>query len=476
MLAPVKKVIKFQTDNRLLSGYFIAFALLLVSYLLTLYSNHRLIKQSKMVNHTYKVITSLENILSVVKDGETGLRGYVNTKDTVFLAPFYKSLQQHTPMCTILRTEVADDVQQQTNAALLEKSVDNKYRIMEASLQYFIEHGYIMDSNLMRVAYQGKAAMDSIRSIVAVMQDNEKQLLVIRNNDVDSRHATVNTVVIVSLILAFIFSAFGIITFLKENKARKIADTKVENYQRELKERIVQLNDANKELVEMRRQEKFASTGRLARMIAHEVRNPLTNIDLALSQLKDDIPVVTEDTAMMFDMIGRNSVRINQLITDLLNATRFTDLQFKKISVNVLLDEALTLAKDRIGLGKVTIIKNYETDICDVEVDSEKIKIAFLNLIINAIEAMGSDNENVLTLTTKNVHNKCVVTVADNGSGMDATALSKLFEPYYTTKSKGNGLGLTNTQNIILNHKGSIDAESTPGKGTSFTIEFNFAS
>jgi len=80
-----------------------------------------------------------------------------------------------------------------------------------------------------------------------------------------------------------------------------------------------------------------------------------------------------------------------------------------------------------------------------------------------------------LTIRTAHKNDKCVVTITDNGRGMNKEALSKLFEPYFTTKENGTGLGLTNTQNIILSHKAAIFAESEEGKGTSFTITFNYA-
>jgi signal transduction histidine kinase len=176
----------------------------------------------------------------------------------------------------------------------------------------------------------------------------------------------------------------------------------------------------------------------------------------------------------MLEMISRNSIRINQLITDLLNSTKFTELVYKKISVNQLLDETLELARDRIVLSNITVVKNYDGSICDIAVDVERIKIAFLNIIVNAIEAM-EPGKGVLQLRTTSKEDKCVVTITDNGPGIDAETQSKLFEPYYTTKSKGTGLGLTNTQNIILNHNGHIVLESEKGKGTSFTITLDFA-
>ena len=471
----IKKITRFRTDYRLVTGYIIAFVLLLISYLITLYSNKELIRQTESVTHTQKVITDLENLLSAVKDGETGLRGFLNSKDTVFLVPFYKSLSSTRQMFNTVENGTKDNKVQQERLKKLKILITSKYDNIKFSINTFLSHNYTIDQVLLENFYTGKAVMDSIRTGVAEMQEHEQNLLEIRSKKVDSRYAALNTLVITSLILAFIFAGFGVVTFIRENKARQQADKKVDDYQEELKQRIAELDKANKELIEMRREEKFASTGRIARIIGHEVRNPLTNIDLAVSQIKEEVNKDSEDLDFLFDMVTRNSNRINQLITELLNATRFTDLSFKNVSINTLLDEALELAKDRIELNKITIEKSYSFDICDVSVDSDKIKIAFLNLIINAIEAMQTTDNGVLTLATKGENQKCVIEISDNGIGMDNTALLRLFEPYYSTKPKGNGLGLTNTHNIILNHKGSIDVISVPGKGTKFIIAFYFA-
>jgi len=221
----------------------------------------------------------------------------------------------------------------------------------------------------------------------------------------------------------------------------------------------------------MKGSEKFAATGRIARTIAHEVRNPLTNIDLAVAQIKTEVPF-DDDTAVLFDMIGRNSERINQLISELLNATRFAELSYELISINVLLDETLEMAKDRLELNHMKTEKDYGDNIPPIIVDPEKIKIAFLNLIVNAIEAMEPD-EGVLKLVSRREGNKCVVEIADNGKGMTEEELDKLFEPFFTTKTYGNGLGLTNMQNIILNHKATVNVFSEPGVGTVFVIKFD---
>jgi signal transduction histidine kinase len=465
---------QLRLDYRLKVGYGAAFLLLLFSYMLTWYANQELISQSKLVTHSNTTITHMEALASYVKDAETSVRGYIIMKDEDFLSSFYDSRKNVNNTFYLLESDTKDNTSEQILLYTTKSLIDQKYDRLEAGIKQVKAGDLNLEDSSWKSNTQGKVLMDSIRKVITLMKTKEQELFTTRNNELHRGYVSMNIIIVTSLILAFLFAIFGFITYIRENKARKTADKKVTEYQDQLRSRIEELGIANKELIQMRHTEKFAATGRIARTIAHEVRNPLTNIDLAVSQLKTDISSPDENYTMLFDMINRNSKRINQLITELLNTTRFLDLSFEKASVNHLLDDALELAKDRIELNHIQIEKSYSPDICDIAVDQEKIKIAFLNIIVNAIEAMEPE-KGVLKIVTKEEKNKCVVEIHDNGIGMDSIAISKLFEPYFTTKTKGNGLGLANTQNIILNHKGTISVESTPGKGSIFIIKFDFA-
>jgi len=234
--------------------------------------------------------------------------------------------------------------------------------------------------------------------------------------------------------------------------------------------RIKELALVNKELVELRGMEKFAVTGRISRTIAHEIRNPLTNISLAAEHLRLEIPVNAE-TELLLEMISRNATRINQLISDLLNSTRITQLDFTKTPLNDILDASLELAKDRLELKGIKVIKNYSALRCDVLADVEKLKIAFLNIIINAVEAVATvTGEISIAIDTSKDHH--VVTIKDNGCGIPEENISRLFEPYFTSKRNGMGLGLAATLNILQSHKATIDVTSALKQGTTFTITF----
>lgn len=336
------------------------------------------------------------------------------------------------------------------------KKIINKFRIDSR-----IRLGYGTAFFLLLLSY--------IVTLYANRQFYKETLRTSASDELQARFNVLNIIIIISLLLAFSMVIFGFLTYMRENKARRRADEQIDDYQDQLERQIDELARANKELIQMRSIEKFAATGRIARTIAHEVRNPLTNINLAIDQIKTDLPHAEEDLGILFDMVTRNSNRINQLITDLLNSTKFSELDYDNVSLENIMDEALELAKDRIALNNINVERNYVDKACTVSADADKLRIAFLNIIVNAIEAMES-GKGILKIGIRQQGAKYVITISDNGSGMDSEALSRVFEPYFTSKNKGTGLGLTNTQNIILNHKGNITVESVSRKGTLFSI------
>ena len=472
MLNVIKQL---QIDKRIRAGYGAAFIVLFISYLLTLYSNKQLMDQTKALIRTNKIINNLEDLISGVKDAETGTRGYILINDKKFLDPYHTSFKKVDSTFAFLNFAYANDKAKIKVINNLQNLVDKRYEYLDFSINYYAKYKISNSDTLIKVTYQSRVIMDSIRQVVNSLQHEEKDLLIHKTKVLDNRYAAMNIFTIISLFLAFLFAYLGWKTYTRENYARITSDNKVVEFQKQLQDQISELDKANKELVQIRLDEKFAATGRIARNIAHEVRNPLTNIDLAIGQIQSELPETDENFTLLFDMVNRNSRRINQLITELLNATRFTELNYQPVSINIIIDEALELARDRITLTHIQIEKNYSLDICDIPADKEKVKIAFLNMIVNAVEAIDGTG-GILKINTRGEAGKCVVEIIDNGVGMDKESLSKLFEPYFTTKQKGNGLGLTNTQNIILNHKGTIEVESIPGKGTTIILRFDFTS
>ncbi len=218
--------------------------------------------------------------------------------------------------------------------------------------------------------------------------------------------------------------------------------------------------------------EKSRAAERLIRTLAHEVRNPLNNINLSVEQLATEI--VDEDSNSFIDIIKRNSNRINSLISELLNSSKQTDILQEKIILQSVLESTIANALDRITLKNIQLEKNYVQEDAWLYGDAEKLQIAFLNIIINAVEAM-PENKGVLRIKLFSEDGKYIIHFQDNGSGISEECMNKLFEPYFTTKRNGMGLGLASTLNIIQSHKGFIDVKSSPQRGTLFIISFKKA-
>lgn len=222
---------------------------------------------------------------------------------------------------------------------------------------------------------------------------------------------------------------------------------------------------------ELRKAERLASTGRFIQTIAHEVRNPLTNIHLALEQIKQELSEGKDEVKVYLDIILRNSDRIEDLVNELRESSQPAEVRLEKYSVNKLLDEVLALGMDRINLHSIKVVKEFDPGMIYLNIDAGKMKIALLNLIINAIEAMES-HKGILKITTEAKENLCRIVIEDNGSGIQEDDLKRLFDPFFTRKRKGIGIGLTTTQNIVLSHGGTIEVESKSGEGTKFVLTF----
>lgn len=216
--------------------------------------------------------------------------------------------------------------------------------------------------------------------------------------------------------------------------------------------------------------EKQTLTGKVARVIAHEIKNPLTNIHLSIAELRMILSDKDskEDPEDFISIIERNGKRINILIEDLLNATRFDTINIGDLYVHDLLNETFLHVQDRAKLKEIIIEKNIQENIL-IKGDKEKLMIALLNILVNAIEAITDNNGKLKISTTVNDEN-VNLTISDNGKGIPQQDLNKLFEPFFTSKQGGTGLGLTATHTIISKHDGSIKVTSEVNKGTTFFI------
>jgi signal transduction histidine kinase len=257
--------------------------------------------------------------------------------------------------------------------------------------------------------------------------------------------------------------------------ASKETDTDGSTYVQGIIHDITNLKRAEKATLQA---EKLAAAGRLVRTLAHEVRNPLNNINLSVDQLSHLIS--KEENHFLLEIIMRNSRRIGGLITELLDSSRPIELVMEKHPLQAIMDDTINAALDRITLQRINMQVNYKVEPAYIMGDREKLKIAFLNILINAIEAIpaGTDGKmrhGKIKIEIDSLDSKHIVSIADNGSGINEDDLTRLFEPYFTSKRNGMGLGLASTLTILQAHKATVDVQSKVGQGTAFTISFEHA-
>ena len=385
--------------NKTKSGYIIAFLFLLISYFIMFFTIQKLLKGTNVIEHTYTVVNKLEELRAEMVDVETGARGYVITKDVRFLKPYNSGKGNIPSIFQQLRRLTADSPIQQNNLTALDYWIKRKMDYIASGITTFQTNGFKITEDMTIAREPSRMAMDSIRLYIDKMKKTEEDLMYHRKTKLSQFFNDNKIIAGISLVIVLLAVLFSWITYDRENQAKLKADANTKQYRNQLEENITELQKINVQLQELKSMEKFTATGRIARTMAHEVRKPLSNMSLATEQLQE-MTTHNSDSIMLLDMISRNANRINLLVSDLLNATRFVQLEFTEMSINQLIDETLELAKDRIDLKHIRMEKFYSDNLCFVSVDAEKMKFALLNIIVNAIEAMKKDS-GVLQIKTR---------------------------------------------------------------------------
>jgi two-component system sensor histidine kinase HydH len=222
----------------------------------------------------------------------------------------------------------------------------------------------------------------------------------------------------------------------------------------------------------VRRSERLAALGRLASGVAHEIRNPLSSIKGFAQYFRDKFEVGTEDKSYA-DIMIQEVERLNRVITQLLDFGRPKELRLDLHPLSQILEHPLQLVRADLDKRGIKLIESPFPEE-RVKVDSDQITQALLNIFLNAMESMESGGELRVGIVKKPERRGVEIWVSDSGSGISQENLSRIFDPFFSTKKKGTGLGLAITANIIEAHGGEILVESREGKGTTFKIFLPF--
>ncbi len=243
----------------------------------------------------------------------------------------------------------------------------------------------------------------------------------------------------------------------------------LKHFSRQMEERIQKTTaDLRKTEAQLIRSEKLAALGQLAAGIAHEIRNPLTSINILIHSLRERLPSensLQEDIKVIEEEIHR----MNEIVDQFLRFAKPSSPFLEKTDVLSIFEETLQLLRPQIEKQRIVVEKEFQA-LPMIQMDPEQMKQAMLNLLLNAIQAMPEGGQ--LTLKGQNskdgqwIH----LSIQDSGVGIPGEDMNKLFDPFFSTKEGGVGLGLSIAHRIIDQHHGKIEVESTPGEGTLFTV------
>jgi two-component system, NtrC family, sensor histidine kinase HydH len=235
-----------------------------------------------------------------------------------------------------------------------------------------------------------------------------------------------------------------------------------------LRDALRELGDAQRRLIE---HEKLRSLGEMTANIAHEIKNPLVVIGGFTKRLAKTAHL-DESESRYVDIITKEVARLESILTEILSYVKETPLRFELCDVNSLMDELLYLLGSDKAWDNIEIVREYDKDkpyaLCDVQ----QIKQVLLNILVNAFEAMSGKGSITIKTESTLVQGKpfLAVSLTDTGGGVDPSSLDNIFNPFFTTKESGSGLGLAVTNKIIVAHGGNIEVKNKPGEGVTFIV------
>ncbi len=269
--------------------------------------------------------------------------------------------------------------------------------------------------------------------------------------------------------LALRFLSLLVISYLTHQLAKAKRDESAK-YQKVAE----QLADANENLkkaeAEVRRSERLAALGQLTAGLAHELRNPMGTMKTSAELLARNVPPENAIAKEMAGYIQEEVDRTNSLITRFLDFARPQHLKMAKSDLAAMLDQAIAqFEREKTdAAASVTVFKNYSPDIPPIAFDAEWMERVIYNLVMNAAQA--SPPGGIVTVKTRLLETTVEIAVIDRGSGIEAKDRESIFNPFFTTKSSGVGLGLAIVSKIVDEHGGQITVDSTPGEGSVFRV------
>jgi len=238
---------------------------------------------------------------------------------------------------------------------------------------------------------------------------------------------------------------------------------------------LVDITEKKQKELQLRRAESLAALTTLSAGVAHEIKNPLTSIDIHIQLLKREISKFNEkdvkNIKKMINIVKEEIDRLNSIVQDFLFAVRPMSVSISKENVNDLIVEIIDFLKYELEKSNIKIKYELEENLPPVIVDPKYFHQALLNIIKNAMQSIHHDHGEITIKTEEDISGDVLIHIIDNGEGIPDNMMPKIFEPYFTTRKSGTGLGLVIVYKIVKELGGDIRIKSKVGEGTTFTLK-----
>jgi signal transduction histidine kinase/CheY-like chemotaxis protein len=223
--------------------------------------------------------------------------------------------------------------------------------------------------------------------------------------------------------------------------------------------------------IERLRSGALAALGRMATQVAHELKNPLAGLRLYARHLETRLSAKGDNTgAEVARKLTSTVDHLADVVSDITAFGRPPELHLALMDLHTLLDECLTFARARVAIDEVEIVTRYDDTCPPAYLDARELRKAFLNLVLNGLEALGAGGRLTVTTACSAADRTVTVTIEDTGVGMNEDMLARIFDLFYTTKPEGTGLGMAIVRSVIDRHRGMLSIDSSPGRGTRVVV------
>lgn len=461
-------------SRRIALGFSIAAVLIASGFVISFYSHIQYNRDTERVEQTYQVINALEHVMSLVKDVETGGRGYIITGDSSYLEPYLTAIAVLPAEIEGLHRLVNNNPVQQQRIGTLKQLVASKIDLARLRVQ---SQSRKQPPNLQArnntLSGEGKRRMDVLRRHVNVMIATEQALMVMRYRRAERSYRNTLIIILALSLMTFLALAVSYYMLEQELEQRQKTEDQLRAYEARLREQIRLLQTSNEEL------ERFAFVA------SHDLQEPLRKIQSFATLINERSGNQFEgDSRLFISKITHSAERMSKLIKDLLNFARisnqheaFKPVRLGQVIQRILDDQELRIKglNARIDVGELPLIQAV----------ASQMDHLFTNLISNALKFIRPDTQPLVRIRATMIDGTkyadlvagqryAEITLEDNGIGFDEKYLDHIFKVFQRLHGKnqfeGTGIGLAICKRVVAYHHGYITAQSQPDQGTTFII------